>query len=189
MPFPLLIPAALGAASFFGGLFGQKQKSTTTTQPTLDPAYGPLQQQLINMAMVRLRGGGLPSGYEARRISDINNTYDLINQSRENTLTARGLAGSPVAAAGDTRAETARGGDIVRFQQGLPLLERQLSLEDMFNAQNLLGQGRGQQTTGQQTGGGGVAGGLSGLASMLGFLYGQGAFQSGGKPLIYGPGN
>jgi hypothetical protein len=180
MPLPLLALAAPSIASFLGGLFANKHKQTSTTTPTTAPAYQGLEGLILKSIQQRLASPtGLPAGYEAGGIKNINNTYDLINQARENNLTARGLAGSPVAAAGDTRASTARAGDIVNFQSTLPLVQRQLQNEDLGLAGNVLSLGRGTTSTGEASGGGGLAGGFTNLAQLLGFLYGKGAFGPG----------
>ena len=72
------------------------------------------------------------------------------------------------------------------MQQQLPLIERQFQQEDLASALQLLGMGQqGSKTvTEGNLGGSRLGGGISGLASMLGFLYGQGAFGGGGG---YGP--
>jgi hypothetical protein len=193
MPFPLLIPLALSAASAIGGALGnrnKKQTSTSTTTPTLDPAFRGIQDVLINNIQQRLRSpSSLPQSYIPQQTAGINQTFNLANQSLQNRLTASGLAQSPIAGAGARYLEGQRGGAIVQMKQQVPLIERDMQNQDLAQAIALLGSGRGQTTTTEGTvpgaGGGGLAGGVSGLASMLGFLYGQGAFS---RPNIPGTG-
>lgn len=180
MPFPLAIPLALGAASFFGGMFGKGGKKTSTTMPQLDPAYSGLQSALLPMITKRLQqSSALPAGYGEARTSEINQGYRSARTALANRLAARGLSSSPVAGSGEAVLEGQRFGDITRMKQTLPLIDRQFQQEDLASALELLQLGRGSTTT--ETGGGSrLGGGLSGLASMLGFLYGQGAFGNGG---------
>jgi hypothetical protein len=152
----------------------------------MDPAYSPLQQQILQMTRNRLNTSADLSGYAAQGTQNLNKNYDLINQSQSNNLTARGLGTSPVAGAVDARRENARIGDISGFQNQIPLLQRQLQAQDLASAQGVLGLGRGSTTTGSE--GGGAAGAATNLAQMLGYLYGQGAFQNtgvaGGRPFV-----
>lgn len=187
MPFPLLIPAITAGASLIGGLFKKKQTqaSTSTMAPTLDPAFGPLQSTIMNQVMARLKGGGPDlSGYAGSGVADINHTFDLIKQSQGNNLTARGLASSPVAGVVDANRDMARGGEIARFQNSLPLLSRELQNQDLGFAANFLNAGRGttSTSTGSATGGGGLAGGFENLAGMLGYLISTGKLGGNGLP-------
>lgn len=168
MPLPLL-PIALGGLSFLGGLFGNKNKQTST------PNHGPLQDRILQIMRQRLGSSADLSGYRAQGLQDTNQTFDLIRQSQSNDLTARGLGTSPVAANVDAMRENSRGGAIARFQQGLPLLQRQLQADDLGLAGYLF---RGNTTEG--TSGGGLGGGFDSLATMLGFLQATGAFGKGG---------
>lgn len=184
MPLPFLLPLALSGASFLGGLFGKGGKQTTTTMPQLDPAYSGLQSALLPLITRRLQNPtALPAGYGEARTAEINSGYRPAQQALNNRLAARGLSQSPIAGAGDATLEAQRFGDIARMKQSLPLIERQFQQEDLASALELLQLGRG--TKSETTGGGSrIGGGISGLASMLGFLFGQGAFGGGTQ---YGP--
>lgn len=181
---PLLLPAALSGASFLGGLFGNKgkqmQKGTSTTTPTLAPEFRGIQDVLIKNITDRLsRPSALPASYAAGQTSDINHTYDLANQGLANRLSAAGLSTSPIAGAGQRYLAGQRGSEIVRMKQQIPLINRQLQDQDLASALSLMNFGRGETTnsTGEISGGGSrLGGGISSLASMLGFLYGSGAF-------------
>lgn len=185
---PWLVPAA---ASLFGGILGNKkqtQTSTSTTTPTLDPAYGPIQSMLLQQIQQRMTNPSkLPSGYEAGQISSINNTYNQVGQSLDNRLTARGLGTSPVAGAGAATLEAGRGGDIVRMQQGLPLIERQMQNDDLAQAMQMLGYGRGTTVTSTATTPSNMLGGAAtSLSSMLAYLYGKGALGGTATPWTQG---
>jgi hypothetical protein len=188
MPLPLAIPLALSAASFFGGMLGNRKKEQTskfsnTTSTSLSPGGNVLNDQLLKMITSRLSApSALPSGYQEGGIKDINSVFDVINQSKNANLTARGLSDSPVAAIGT---DDARGGQIANFTSGLPLVERGLRNEDMNFAQSLFAmqpRTTTQSGTGTQTQPGNMlGGGFSDLASMIGYLMGTGAFGQGKK--------
>jgi hypothetical protein len=156
-----------------------KSKQTTTTTPTLDPAYGPLQKMILDRIMQRLQGSPSLSGYAATGIGDINRTYDLAGQNLENSLTARGLSTSPVAGAAGAKLQAGRAGSIAGFQNSLPLLLDSLRRQSLSDATGVLGFGRGSTTMGTTEAGGGAAGAFTNLAQLLGFLYGKGAFGQG----------
>lgn len=183
MPFPLLIPLALGGASFLGGLFGGggKRNTTSTTTPTLDPAYAGIRDMLVSNISKRLQGSALPEGLAERNIADINKTYDLAGTGLSNRLAARGLGTSPIAGAAEGVLGNERASEIVRMQQSLPILQRQMEMDNIAQAIQALQGGRGSTTVEEGGGGAGsrIGSGISGLASMLGFLYGSGMFGGG----------
>lgn len=163
------------AASAIGGWISSKRKSSST--PTLDPKYSPLEQQVLSLVQQRLGTSTDLSGYQAQGTQDINHTFDLLKQSQSNDLTARGLSTSPVAGAVDATRENARGGQVSSFINSIPLLRRQLQAQDIGLANGVLGQGRGTTTTEQS--GGGAAGSAESIAAMLGYLQSTGAFKRG----------
>jgi hypothetical protein len=180
MPLPLLPLAGL-AASALGGFFGNKSKTTTSTnKPTLDPKFGPLQSLLLEQTMGRLKDGGMPKGYETGQIGEINNTFDLIGQKQGNDLTARGLGSSPIAGNVDANRELQRGGSIVQMQRQIPQMARDNQLQDLLMSMNLLGQGRGSTSTSTDPGNP-MGGAFGNFASMLGLLMGRGQLGGGAK--------
>ena len=187
MPFPL-IPLAVAGGSALAGYFGNRNKSQQDTTRTLPPELRQLNEIIQQQIRSRLQGSSaLPAGYETSGIRNINNTFDLAGQGLANTLTARGLGTSPIAGAADTRMTLGRAGEISRFQENLPGLERQFRNEDLGIASQLINAGRGVSTTGTQTYGGGAAGSVENLAQMLGYFYGTGAFGGGrGAPSLPG---
>lgn len=166
MPFPLLALAIPSIASAIGGYFKNRQQSSTT------PNYGSLQGLIESLMRQRLQGSTDLSGYRSQGIQDTNHTFDLIGQSQANDLTARGLSTSPVAATVDATRQNARAGAISRFQNSIPLLQRQLQGDDLGMAARIFG---GSTTTGES--GGGLAGSFTNLAAMLGYLQSTGAFR------------
>ena len=170
-------PIAASGLSFLGGLFGNKSRQSTR------PNYGPFQQMIEDLMRRRLQGSTDLSGYTAQGLQDTNHTFDLLRSSQNNDLTARGLGTSPVAGAVDAARNNARGGAIARFQQGIPLLQRQLQGDDLSLAAQLFG-GR----TSEGSAGGGIGGGLENLASMLGYFQSTGAFGRRKPPVMsYAP--
>ena len=87
---PFLLPVLQLGASAIGGLFKDKSKqqtsSSSTSTPTVAPAFQGLQQLLIDQAMQRLQSGGLPAGYETQGITGINKTFGLADLALQNRL-------------------------------------------------------------------------------------------------------
>lgn len=175
---PIIIASIIGGgASIAGGALAKK--SSASSSPTLDPNYRGLQASVLDLITKRLSGGPADmSGYTAGGISDINRTFDLTKQASDNSLTARGLATSPVAGVVDTNRNNARAGAITRFQNSVPLLQRELQTQDLELSNRLLGQGRGVTST--YSGGGGAAGSFENLAAYIGYLQGKGLFGAQG---------
>lgn len=169
---PWLIPAGLSLLGALGG--SQKSKTTQTTTPQLDPAYGPLQQALLSQTLGRLNSPtALPAGYAAQGIGGINDTYKTIQQGIGNRAASLGQSGGAGELYALGNADIARGGDIAKFRTGLPLLERDMKNQDLAAALGVLNGGRYSSTT-TGTSGGGVGGALEGAGGILGYLYGQG---------------
>lgn len=181
---PVLASIIGGGASLAGGALANRgsQTQTSSTTPTMDPAYAGLQGQVLKMIQDRLTGGSLPPGYESGGIQNINRSYDLVKQSQANDLTARGLGTSPIAGSVDATRDFRRAGDIGTFQTQLPLVQRQLQNQDLSAASGILGLGRGTTgtSTGTAEGGGGAAGAFGSLAQYLGYLINRGTFKGGG---------
>lgn len=193
-----LIPLIAAAASAIGGGLANRRSARTTTgnnsfnntqttTPTDLPEFANLRAMLAERAGASLSAPTPLAGYGATGIQNINRTSNTIQQALQNRLAASGLAGSPVAGAGAANIEQARGGEIARFQNSLPLLEREMRNEDLMNALRVYGAGpRSTTTTSSGTGTqqtvapGSVAGGaLSSAASMIAYLMGMGAFSRG----------
>lgn len=172
------VTGGLLATSLLGGLFG-KNKQTQTTMPAADPAYGGLQKLLIDQAMSRINSpSALPAGFETQGIGQINRTFDTIGQGIGNRAAAMGVSGGAGEQYANNMANISRGGQIAGFQTQIPLQERAMRMEDLGFANNVLGSQRYGQTT-TNTSGGGLGGGISNLAGMLGYLYGAGKIGGG----------
>lgn len=190
-----LLPAILGGSALLGGALNNRgkktttqQSGTTTTTPTFAPGFGSLRDAVIGRAMNRLRNptGAFGAPFQNAQISKINDTYDAVRRSAANRAIEGGTAGSANATGALQNLDTARAGSIVDFQNQIPGMEREAGNQDFAAAMQALGFGTGTSsaTTGtatQTTPGNALGGGISSLAGMLGFLYGQGAFGGGGK--------
>lgn len=182
---PIVIASIIGGgASIAGGALASRGRSTSSTTPTYDPQSQGLRDLVYGQISKRL-GQGAPdlSGYKANGVADINRTFDLVGQSQQNNLTARGLGTSPIGGIVDANRDIARGGEIARFQNTVPLLERSLQDDDLRLATGIFSSGRGSTSTGTTESGGGAAGAFTNLAQWLGYLQGKGAFGGGKSPL------
>lgn len=187
MPLPFILPAAL---SFAGGLLKNKASSTSTTTPTYGAEYSPLLQTMRQLALARLRQPTDLSPYRSSGMQTINQAFGNARMASSNDLTARGLSTSPIAGAVDTNNQNARAASLAGFENSIPLLARQLQGEDLGLAAGVANMGRGSTTTGTESGGGGLAGGVTQLAQFLGYASGKGAFggAGGGPVAMDGPG-
>ncbi len=171
------IALAAAAASSAGGAIASHNSSSTSTTPTMDPAYGPLQSQILKMVQGRLTSGTDLTGYTNSGLAGINKSYGLADKSLQASLTARGLGSSPIAGAGEATLQTGRAGSASSFINSIPLLQRDLQTQDLSLGQQLLATGRGSASTGTTTDGGGAGGAATNLAAMLGYLQSTGAFK------------
>jgi hypothetical protein len=169
-----------GGASIAGGALANRGSSSTT--PTVDPAYSGLQGQILKMIQSRLATPLDTSGYTANGVGTINKSYDLGKQASDNALSARGLSTSPVAGAVDATRENARAGSVATFQNSVPLLARESQGADLSQAAGVLGLGRGSASSFES--GGGAAGAFTNLAQYLGYLTGKGVFKGSGAGVL-----
>lgn len=164
-------PYAKAALAGLGGILNNRAGARTSTNaPTFAPEFTGLRDLLVQQTQNRLSSGGLPAGYEAGGIQNINQIAGLVNQSKQNDLTSRGLGTSPVAASVFGRGEDARASDIAQFTNSLPLVQRQMQNEDLGLASHVLGLGRGQTNVGA---GSAAGAGFTDAASMLAWLTAQ----------------
>lgn len=191
MPFPL-IPLALMGGSALASWFSNKGKNkpattTTTSTPTLDPAFAGLQGAILPNIMNRLNQKSyLPAGLSEINTGDINETYQNAQVGLDNQLSARGLSTSPIAGAADARLAGSRASEISRMKNTLPILNEEMRRQSLLDALQALSLGRQGNTTistGMPGGGSAVGSGISSAASMLGFLFGSGMLgNSAGAP-------
>lgn len=168
--------AQLGLTAAGGVLSNRAQTSTQVTTPTESPAFVGLGEALRQTVQSRLNQP-LPPAYETNGIKTINDTYGSIAQGLHNQLTTRGLSSSPVAGNADTNLALRRGGDIVNFQNNLPLVQNDLQNQNIGQAMQLYNAGRGSTST-STTPGNVLGGGFKSVAQMMAYLHGQQ-----GKPL------
>jgi hypothetical protein len=173
MPFPLIPLAIAGISGLAGAISNKKSARTSTSAPTIAPEFKTLSDLLRSRAEQNLRSSMDMSGIQAGGIQNINDTFGGIAQSQNNSLTARGLASSPVAATVDAGREQARGGNIADFLNTIPQMQRQFQTQDMNNASNVLRFGAGNTSVGP---GSALGSGMGSAAEMLAFLKGMGQF-------------
>lgn len=202
------LPPVIGASliglggSLLGGLFGggnktnqnqtSTQNSTTnaSTTPTFDPRFAPLLNMLLGRSQSQLStGSALPRGFDTNAVESINSAFSGAGSNLQNSLTARGLGSSPVAAPALAGLEQARAAEIGDLGVKLPMLEREAQNQQFAQLMSLIGMGRGSNTTsntqGTSTGTGTTQGpntAFSDIGGLLGYLYGQGALGGSPKP-------
>ena len=158
----------LGLAGLGGYLNNTTGARTGLQAPVIAPEFQGLAGVLRQRALERLQSPIDTSSLAAQGISGINDVYRGISQANKNNLTARGLATSPVAGVVDANTNLARGGQIASYLNQLPLIQQQLSNNDIAAGGDVLRFGTGSQTT---LPGSALGGGLSNLAGMFGYLY------------------
>jgi hypothetical protein len=199
MRLPPLIGASLigVGGSLLGHLFGggnktsQNQSSTqnsttnASSTPTFDPRFAGLLNALIGRSQSQLStGSALPQGFATNAVEGINDAFKGAGANLTNSLTARGLASSPVAAPVLGGLEMGRAAEIGDLGVKLPMLEREAQNQQFAQLMGLLGLGRGQNTTsttqGTSTGTGTTQAPnttFNDLGGLLGYLYAQQASQ------------
>jgi Chaperone of endosialidase len=174
-----------------------QQGQTTSTQ--LDPATQAFLTQLMSGYTGLANTGTDMSGYTGSGLSSINQTFNGAQTNADQSLAARGLSTSPVAAAATANIQAARAGQQSQFLNSIPLIQNQLRQANLGSAANFFSMvPKTVSTMGTQTGttsqignqsqagnsvqnqssnqnykqssGGGVGGFLSGLASVGGAL-------------------
>lgn len=155
-----------------GGASSQSTSTTnysSTTQPFILPEWLGVGNKVRSEVEGRLANPySLPRGYQAAGLANINDAFDLTNQTIDNRLASSGLGGSPMAEAAMAGSGNVRAKAVAGFLNELPMQERQLRTEDLQLASSILEAfGKGQKTSGKSTtvssgsssGGGGGGGG------------------------------
>ena len=171
------LPLAVAGAGIAGAIGGTRANRTGTTLPTAAPGYATLGDMLRQRAEDRLRSQFDLGGYAAHGIENINSAFNPVAESIGNSLTARGLGGSPIAGNADVQLQLARGSNIAQFLNTLPQLKRQFQLEDLGAAQSVYQQGLGATTVQP---GSPFSSGLGSAAELLAYLHGQEIFKKKG---------
>jgi hypothetical protein len=134
---------------------------TTTTTPNVSPGM----QGYIDKLMASYGNLTKPvdlSGYQASQTQGINKQADIASQSAANIMASRGLSTSPAAATTALNIDTNRLNEITKLNQSLPLLQNQLTNQNLGAASSFINQvpmgstttSNQQQQQQQQTAGG-----------------------------------
>lgn len=194
----LPIIGALG--SVLGGLFGNRSPTTTTNfnntsnqsgsstsnstgynTPSLTGGQQSLENLLNSTVFNSLLPGNQPdlSGYASNAAQNINQGANANDQLLKQTLAARGLSYSPIAANALTQSNTNRIGQLTQLKNSLPLLSEQLLQNRLQNAVNVFRSnpfgstfGQSGQNNFQQTGTNSGTQTTTGPSNMLGGLFG-----------------
>ena len=222
---PFVLPLAIAGLSGLAGLFGGRKKTTETTsnadftqnrtdsnmgwQDSMsEPMYDPFQLSMRNYLLDQFRNRANTStdmrGYVGQGLAEINRASSLREQGLKAMLSQRGLSRSPMAAGAASQLEGDRYGQTISFMNQVPLLQRQMQMEDLnqfanffkglpvgqHNFQNFYNQGTQNMTgtekrVGTQTDPGNMMAGLfSGLGAGLALWPrnpSTGAYSTGGR--------
>ena len=90
--------------------------------------------------------------YQAQQSEAINRSSNLQSEAVRNIMAARGLSSSPVAGTAEAGVQAGRFGQLTNLRQQIPLLQNQLTLQNLQGATGLYGQlPRGSVSTGVGT--------------------------------------
>jgi hypothetical protein len=200
MPFAAAIPLAISGISALGGLLanrGAKSKQDQTqnidqlTAPEYDPQTMYMRNFLMDQYLNRIRGDeDFFGGYATEGLNQINQGSNIASQNIENILASRGLGRTTAGASSAVQNQLNRLMQQNSFLNQIPLLRDQRAQSNLVGASGFFNQlpvasRRTGTTTGEtdaSTGGNMLGGGFSSLATMLGGLYGVGAFDK--KPVV-----
>jgi hypothetical protein len=163
------IGSLIGTASSIGGEVASNGDKTTnrtsTTTPLLDPLHQSLQNTLMQGANANLQDPNL-QGYTANGMANINAGANAQQKIMSNTLAARGLSDSPIAAGALGQADQNRINQQTQFQNGIPLLANEVRNQNLNTATRVNATSPyGTNTTSQEVvKGNPLAGLLAGLA-------------------------
>lgn len=105
--------------------------TTQRTNPFITENYKPLEGMMRGIMENRLaRGSSLPQGYEANAIRNANSAFQGAAAAANNAAARRGLSGQQAFATASPF-NSARAGQIADIRANTPLLERQMSNEDI----------------------------------------------------------
>ena len=197
----MVAPLIISGLSALGGLFGNRpqQQQTGGTQQSfqdsftkhqLTPEAGGVFYPTADAFLANLNKDIDLSGYKATQTQNINDLADVKRKALEFQMNQRGIdPRSPSSLTFFNNAENQRFKDISHLNQSIPLLAEEILSKriaqgtDIFSRLPLdVYQTGGQQTAQQGTvnsPGNMLGGSLGNLASVLAYLFGQGAFGGG----------
>lgn len=202
---PFAIPALLsGISGLAGGLnnrpntgtqtqtgtIGDTSSGTTSSTPTFTPQQQQLSDQLTSGYQSSLNEDPNLTGYQATGQAQINSGNDARQKAISNIMASRGLSYSPAAGAALGAAKGQGISQSVDFANSIPMLAQQLKLQKLQQAGGFFNSMAHGQTGAFNTNStrtlntktttnnpGNILGGaVSGVGSMLAYLYGNGAF-------------
>lgn len=125
--------------------------NTFNTAPVFDQQTEGLRQQLISSVLGNLNKDTDLSGYLSGALQTNNQGYDAAKTAMDQTMAARGLTYSPMAAGADNTLNTQRVGAGIQIQNQMPLLQQQLYQQKLQQAlQTFAAMPYGQSGTGTQ---------------------------------------
>lgn len=154
-----------------------------SSNPILSAQNQTLLNQLTNQYSHLAQTGVNLQPYQIQQQQQINNNSNIAAKASQESLAARGLAGSPVAGTVAANQDAGRINQITNLQQSIPLLQNQMNLSDLGAAAGFASSiphgtdtsGNTSNTTNSTTQtqqGGGAGGFLGGLGKALGSVAG-----------------
>lgn len=173
MPFAAAAPIiASGISAVGGALANRKKTATTSSTPTLDPAYSGLQSDLL--AKLRARIADPSAGTEPLKtaaLTNLNKKYAGASDALNTRLAARGFGpGDGRAGRSQMNLELDRFGEQGALETDFAKMILDRDDSTMGLAERLLSLGRGTTTTSTGTGNavaGGIDSGVSTLTTLL----------------------
>lgn len=121
-----------------GGTQNQNFQQAGTTTPTYtSPFQGELENQMLSQASNSLKNPFDTSGFASNALKNINTGADVNKTILQNTLAARGLGQSPIAASATASQEQSRVAQGTDFLNQLPMLQEQIYNQRLNNALNV----------------------------------------------------
>jgi hypothetical protein len=205
MPFPLLVPLAIAGISAAAGALGNrgsKQTSTGTTNvdntTTTTPQYGNEENYfknfIINSYLDRLQGNddNYWNSFKMGGLQNLNRAEDNSSELLKRFMTSRGLGLTGAGASMGAQSGILGQFNKANYLNSIPMLRDQREQDNLKNSSAFMASlpyGQTSRQTGTTNSSGTVqqpsnmlGGGMTGLGSMLAFLMGQGAFNSGTAP-------
>lgn len=143
--------SSLSSSTSTGGTTGTTTGTGTTTSTGgfATPEATALSQKLATSASGLAQPVNL-TPYQSQQTESINNTANSQQKQADSSMAARGLATSPVAQTTDANIAAQRTSQINSLNEGLPVLQQQLNLQNLSGANSILAN-QAKTTTGATT--------------------------------------